>query len=89
MKSSCNKDRCLRAAKNAAASGDHLTAQTLFQDAIFASDADVPDWGLFDAYIGLADSTDALGENSGALRAVAAVIKNNFIHENLNSERAD
>jgi len=66
----------LAAAKQAAAVGDHYNAEALYQDAIAAfSNGNTPSKKhskeQVDAFIGLANSIDARGGDSKALRAVA------------------
>ena len=62
----------LAAAKRAAALGDHFNAEALYQDAIAAlSKIRAYSKEQVDAFIGLADSIDARGGDSKALRAVA------------------
>ena len=65
----------LAAAKRTAALGDHFDAEALYQDAIAAfSQIHTYSKEQVDAFIGLADSIDARGGDSKALRAVAKVM---------------
>jgi hypothetical protein len=62
----------VEAAKRSAAGGDHFNAEILYQDAIAAfSKSNTQSKEHVAAFIGLADSIDARGGDSKALRAVA------------------
>jgi len=63
----------LEAAKRAAAIGDHINAEQLYQDAI-AAFPKTHSKEQVTAYIGLADSVDARGGDSTALRALAKIM---------------
>jgi hypothetical protein len=62
----------LAEAKVAAASGDHVRAEELYQEAVMLFPG--PSRQQVEALIGLADCIDALGRNSGLMRAVAKAV---------------
>lgn len=64
----------VEAAKQAAASGDHLNAEELYQDAIAAFSKSETHSREVEAYIGLADTVDARGGDSTGLRALAKIM---------------
>ena len=67
--------KLLKAARLAAAAGDHLKAEILYQDAITAfSNTSTHSKEYVAALIGLAESIDARGGDSTGLRTLAEVM---------------